>query len=120
MSLRELAAQHGQALLESETPVVLTLAGSSPTVYNAHGKVVSVGVHLDVNGLAALGDHKAVTISTLELAALGLSSPAALKTGDWTISTTDVSGLPISGRFGLVLIDATLARATIYVNEDDE
>lgn len=119
MSLRELAAKDGAAILADEVPVVLTSPDTVPVTHNVHAIVSAVGVHPSLDGVIVEGDRCAVTISTVELAEAGLADPYSLKSGTWGIETTDVNGAAISGTLGTVLVDATLARVTVYVKEDD-
>jgi hypothetical protein len=119
MSIRELAAEDGAKILGDETDIVLTSPDVVPVTYNIHGLVKATGAHSDADSILVVGDQCVVTISTVELAAAGLSDPNALKSKNWSIVTTDVHGTAISGKVGVVLVDATLGRVTLFIKEDD-
>jgi len=116
MSLASLASSDTAAILTLDgTPVTLTSPGLTATVYQCHGLVNRTGIHIDADGIMVSGERTEVTLSLRELASLGLSDPETLKSGDWLISTTDVTGSTVSGKIASPLLDRTAGRVTFFI-----
>lgn len=116
MSLRELAATDGRAILEDDGDVAVLTSPSGAT-YSAAAQVIRCGVDFDANGLPVPTDKTVVTISLVELASLGLD-PDTLKAGAWRVATTDSTGAAISGLVQQPLLDRTLGRVTFTIKRD--
>lgn len=104
MSLRDIAARDGQAIIKRDGDS-LTLTPPSPALpFTVPALISAAGGFRDGAGMVVSGAHRGATFSSLDLAAAGYS-PDAIRGKHWTASGTDVQGVAFSGEADLVLVD---------------
>lgn len=95
MSLQDLAAADSLVILTMDGEIVtLTAPVVAPATvgvaYTVHTLYLRIGQDIDADGFPVASAKSSVTLSTSELAALGITDPEALKTVGWTITARGV------------------------------
>ena len=107
MSLRDQAALDVQSIINADFEDI-TLTDENLVEYELKGKVFKVDMQIDPDtGAKIFEPADMITVSLLDL--------TGTLTEEWSISTTDVQGNPITGQVRAPMFDHTLGFVTFQV-----
>jgi hypothetical protein len=136
VSLRSQAITDARAVLETDGDAIILTAPETPgtpeipgpplipavpaipgAIYSLTGIYNRVGVDLDADGVAVIGDKSSITVSLAAVMSAGLIDPEDLKKPGWTVVAADGLGTTFTGRIDSVMLDRTLGLATCILKK---